>query len=236
MLCLFLSLNFLTFCGFILYFLQGLQYHSSRIITSIRYSMKAFTEATLILGFILLNCANASSSSDRPQPSRFGRRTLHDNGHERQMTAVDATTTTTAMRPLSPSRASSPIPMHNTGRSEVEEDTTTTTLSPEDISLDHDDPPSTVWSRWQKRLPLPLQPRGSSFDMVPLPRERTKRTASSFFSSKRSRSNNNNKSSSGTRFDVRPPSPERLSKWFGSMDAKQGRSRKTVTQLFNHGT
>ena len=145
------------------------------------------------------------------------------------------TADTTALRPITPPRTND-LPTIQT-LSDADQPTTTATTQKDSIvkkDTDQMKPPS-VWSKFQRRS------QGPSFDIVPLPRSsrrQRKQKASQETSFKPTKQlQQRQRPPSGTRFDLRPPSAERLSRWFGSVadNTRQKQKRKAATALFNHG-
>lgn len=158
------------------------------------------------------------------------------------------TTDATASRSITPTQTQLPLPILRT----VPDADTTTPTTESQIKASEameagcaaiiraDDGNRSVWSRLQRRARVP------SFDIVPLPHNHRSSVNSNSRKHKPTSPTpaarlKRQRPSSGTRFDLRPPSQERLSRWFGSVAgvgggdlAIQKRKHKTATSLFNH--
>jgi len=102
---------------------------------------------------------------------------------------------------------------------------------------------TSLWSRFQRRVI-----KGASFDIVPLPKRKQKKQSTAYLKNlfnqqhlKSTKKSRKRSFLSGTKFDLRPPSSERLSRWFGgsvyttSADARKRQQCDTPTSaLFNH--
>mgnify|MGYP005847962099 CR=1 FL=1 len=120
-----------------------------------------------------------------------------------------------------------------------EEEYTTSDVYPAKVEQEEEDMSST-WKRIQKRL---LQK--GSFDIVPLPAEKQSSSSKKMkkekksltdivFSTKKSKSNHKKKKwLHGTTFDLRKPTPERITKWFAPSTTSSTNGNDTTARISN---